>query len=50
MADDHIKNVMGYLATGDGQYGPMTRPGCSGFSNAEWLQLCAAELTRRHRS
>jgi hypothetical protein len=49
MAEDHIKNVMRYLLAGDGDHGPMTRPGCSGFTNGEWLRLCAAELTRRHR-
>ena len=49
MADQHIKNVMQYIATGDGEHGPMLRDGCSGFSNAEWLRLCASELLRRSR-
>jgi hypothetical protein len=49
MSDQHIKNVMQYIATGDGEHGPMLRDGCSGFSNAEWLRLCASELLRRSR-
>jgi hypothetical protein len=49
MSDEHIRNVMRYLATGDGEHGPMLRDGCSGFSNAEWLCLCASELFRRRR-
>jgi hypothetical protein len=47
MSDDHIRNVIAYLASGDGVYGPMVRSGCAGFTNAEWVQLCAVELTRR---
>lgn len=49
MSDAHVQAVMRYLTTGDGEYGRMERPGCSGFSNAEWVQLCAAELLRRAR-
>jgi hypothetical protein len=49
MSAEHIKNVMQYLATGDGDHGPMLRDGCSGFSNAEWLRLCASELLHRRR-
>lgn len=49
MSDDHIRNVIAYLASGHGAYGPMLRPGCTGFANSEWLQLCAVELTKRHR-
>ena len=49
MTDEHIRNVRGYLAIGDGVHGPMLRQGCSGFSNAEWLRLCACELLRRRR-
>lgn len=49
MSDDHVRNVMLYLQVGDGEFGPMVRPGCSGFTNAEWLHLCAAELSRRAR-
>jgi hypothetical protein len=49
MSDDHIRNVVSYLALGDGVYGPMLRPGCGGFANSEWLQLCAVELAKRQR-
>lgn len=49
MSDDHVRNVMRYLVQGDGEFGPMVRTGCSGFSNSEWLLLCAAELKRRQR-
>lgn len=49
LSDDHIRNVMRYLEAGDGEFGAMLRPGCSGFSNAEWLRLCAVELKRRNQ-
>ncbi len=47
MSNDHIRNVIAYLHAGDGVYGPMLRPGCAGFTNGEWLQLCTVELTKR---
>lgn len=47
MSTAHILNVLRYLRTGDGEYGPMVRPGCSGFTNAEWMQLLEAELRYR---
>jgi hypothetical protein len=50
MTDDHVRNVMRYLVKGDGEFGPMVRPGCSGFTNDEWRRLCAVELTRRSRT
>ena len=49
MSAEHIKNVMRYLVIGQGEHGPMLREGCSGFSNSEWLRLCACELLRRRR-
>jgi hypothetical protein len=49
MSDDHIRNVIRYLTMGNGEYGPMLRPGCNGFTNGEWLQLCASDLARRQR-
>lgn len=49
MSDEHIVNVLRYLRDGDGDRGPMVRPGCSGFSNAEWIQLLTSELRRRAR-
>jgi len=49
MSEAHIRNVVVYLALRDGVHGPMTRPGCSGFTNPEWLRPCAAELTLRQR-
>jgi hypothetical protein len=47
MSDTHVRAVMRYLITGVGDRGPMLRTGCSGFSNSEWLLLCASELLRR---
>ena len=41
---------MRYLQVGTGEYGPMNRPGCAGFTNREWLLLMEAELTRRAQS
>src|SRR4051812_4800820 len=49
MTTAHVQNVLAYLHAGDGERGPLLRPGCSGFTNAEWLVLMAAELTRRAR-
>jgi hypothetical protein len=49
MSDEHVHKVVLYLTLGDGEHGLMLRTGCNGFSNAEWLRLCAVELTRRQR-
>jgi hypothetical protein len=49
MTADHIQNAMSYLHAGTGEFGPMVRSGCSGFSNAEWMRLFTAELGRRNR-
>lgn len=49
MSSDHIRNAWRYVQRGDGEYGPLLRSGCGGFSNAEWLLLFAAELRRRSR-
>ncbi len=37
MSNLHIQSARTYLLTGDGAQGPMLRPGCSGFTNAEWV-------------
>jgi hypothetical protein len=50
MTTPHIMNAMRYLVRGTGEYGPMIRGGCSGFTNAEWLLLFRAELLRRSRA
>ena len=47
MSNEHVRAVLRYLHAGDGDKGPMLRPGCSGFTNGEWLLLLAAELRRR---
>lgn len=49
MCTSHIVNARKYLLTGTGPYGPMLRPGCSGFSNLEWIRLFDVELLRRFR-
>ena len=49
MAIEHVRAVVRYLHAGDGNRGPMLRPGCDGFSNGECLLLLAAELRRRSR-
>lgn len=49
MTSDHVRAVIRYLRVGNGDLGPMTRPGCAGFTNAEWILLCACELARRAR-
>lgn len=49
MTTSHILNARVYLLTGTGPHGPMVRPGCSGFSNREWIWLFEAELLRRSR-
>lgn len=50
MSTSHILNARCYLLTGTGPYGPMLRPGCSGFTNREWIRLFDAELLRRSRA
>lgn len=50
MSTSHIVNAREYLLTGTGPYGPMLRPGCSGFSNCEWIRLFETELLRRARA
>jgi hypothetical protein len=50
MSTKHIQNVLIYIARGTGEHGPLTRPGCAGFSTGEWVALCRAELTRRSRT
>jgi hypothetical protein len=50
MASPHIMNVMVYIARGTGEYGPLVRAECSGFTNAEWLELCRSELLKRSRA
>jgi hypothetical protein len=47
MSTAHVRNALLYLQAGTGEYGPMLRPGCSGFTNSEWLRLFEAELRRR---
>lgn len=47
MSTAHIVNVLRYLHAGGGEHGRMTRTGCSGFSNDEWVQLLQTELSRR---
>lgn len=49
MSNSHIHNARTYLLTGDGPHGPMLRPGCSGFTNAEWVVLFESELLMRSR-
>jgi hypothetical protein len=49
MSTSHILNARQYLLTGTGPYGPMLRPGCSGFSNLEWIRLFEAELLLRSK-
>lgn len=39
MTTRHIRNAYEYLQRGTGVLGVMARPGCSGFSNREWLLL-----------
>jgi hypothetical protein len=50
MTTMHILAALDYLRTGSGVYGPMTRPGCSGFTNPEWEHLFRTELTKRSRA
>ena len=45
-----IRNAMHCIQVGNGRLGPLLRPGCSAFTNAEWLRLMAAELTRLARA
>ena len=47
MSTPHIVNAMAYLLLGTGPEGPMLRPGCSGYSNREWILLFETELRRR---
>lgn len=49
MSTPHILNARTYLITGTGPFGPMLRPGCSGFTNQEWIRLFEAELLLRAR-
>ena len=49
MSTEHVRAVLRYLHVGAGDKGPMLRPGCSGFTNAEWLRLLEVELRRRSR-
>ena len=44
MSSPHIVNCIKYI-----QSGKMRRPSCSGFSNAEWIQIFKVELNRRYR-
>lgn len=50
MTSGHILGALKYVIEGDGEYGPMTRNGCSGFTNAEWILLFRTELLRRSRA
>lgn len=47
MSTEHVRNALRYVHLGNGNHGPLLRSGCSGFTNAEWLLLFAAELLRR---
>lgn len=47
MSTEHVRAVLRYLHAGDGDKGPMLRPGCDGFTNSEWLLLLETELRRR---
>jgi hypothetical protein len=49
MSSLHIRNVIVYIERGTGELGDLSRPGCGGFTNGEWLLLCRAELFRRSR-
>lgn len=49
MSTDHIIAAKNYIIVGTGRHGRMLRNGCSGFTNAEWIRLFNAELTRRSR-
>jgi hypothetical protein len=49
MSSLHIRNVLSYIERGTGEFGDLSRPGCNGFTNAEWMLLCRAELIRRSR-
>lgn len=50
MSSSHIRNAMRYIQAGNGHLGPLLRPGCSGFTNGEWILLMATELMRRART
>jgi hypothetical protein len=50
MTSAHITAVMHYIRLGTGEYGPLLRTGCSGFTNSEWLALCGTELLKRARA
>jgi hypothetical protein len=49
MSSQHVRNVVDYIVRGTGDLGDLSRPGCSGFTNDEWLLLCQSELTLRAR-
>lgn len=45
MSTAHVRNCIAFLLSGQ-----MVRPGCSGFTNAEWLMIFRCELVKRIRS
>lgn len=47
MSTEHVRAALRYLHAGSGDKGPMLRPGCSGFTNEEWVTLLEVELRRR---
>jgi len=49
MQTSHIYNALRYIQQGTGNFGPLTRHGCSGFTNREWERLFQAELVVRAR-
>jgi hypothetical protein len=50
MTSAHITAVMNYIRLGTGEFGPLLRSECSGFTNFEWLVLCKTELLKRSRA
>jgi hypothetical protein len=49
MSTEHVRAVLRYLHAGDGDKGPMLRPGCDGFANSEWMLLLETELRQRSK-
>lgn len=49
MSTEHVRAVLRYLHVGDGDKGPMLRPGFDGFTNSEWMLLLETELRRRSK-
>jgi hypothetical protein len=49
MQTSHVYNALRYIQQGTGNLGPLTRHGCSGFTNGEWERLFQAELVLRAR-